>query len=71
MAQSRFFVWGWLIFSISSAVAQPVTLTQEEVQRVVNDLVRRDPVVNLLLQKQQAAQPQPQPQSEKEKNEAK
>jgi hypothetical protein len=70
MAQSRFFVWGWLIFSISSAVAQPVTLTQEEVQRVVNDLVRRDPVVNLLLQKQRAAQPQPQT-SEKEKNEAK
>ena len=42
-----------------TALAQqpaPVTLTPEEYNNVISDLARRDPVMALLIQKQQAAQ---------------
>jgi len=52
-----------LIFALAllpaTALAQqpaPVTLTPEEYNNVIGDLARRDPVMALLIQKQQAVQ---------------
>lgn len=43
----------------ASAMAQqlvPVTLSPQEYQQILNELARRDPIMNMLIQKQEQAQ---------------
>ena len=42
--------------AMAQTVNQPITLTAQEYDNVIGELLRRDPVMSLLVQKQQAAQ---------------
>lgn len=42
--------------AMAQTANQPITLTPQEYDHVIGELLRRDPVMSLLVQKQQAAQ---------------